>query len=593
MSVTIHRPGALDSAGSDAGNLSPAGPVQLSDLLITPELFRREPKAPDHAAENCALVALAREMSDHPRSLPQKLVEVAVQLCQAGSAGISLLRNEGGKEIFFWEALAGAYAPYVGGTTPRDFSPCGVTLDRGAPQLFFYPARLFEYFQAAEPPIVEGLIIPFYAGGRPLGTIWIVSHDEGRRFDAEDLRVMTSLAEFTGTALQVLSSLDAMTSAHAELEQAREVLQESDRRKDEFLATLAHELRNPLAPVRNSLHILRVQEDRAVQDHALEVIDRQVQHLVRLVDDLLEVSRITRGKLELRKEPIELTPVLLSAVETSRPLIETAGHELTIRLPDQPILLEGDPVRLAQLLSNLLNNAAKYTESGGSISLSAVREGDEAVIQVQDSGIGIAPDMLPRVFEMFIQVDGSQRRSHGGLGIGLALVRTLVQMHGGRVEAHSPGPDQGSTFTVRLPVLDGQRRDAANQDCVQCAGASAWPARRILVVDDNRDSAESMGSLLECMGSEVEVAHDGQSALQAIDSYQPAVVLLDIGMPGMDGYEVARRVRERRDLDHVTLIAVTGWGQEEDQRRSREAGFDHHLVKPVDLEALRALLAVS
>ncbi|HJX26978.1 MAG TPA: ATP-binding protein [Thermoanaerobaculia bacterium] len=571
----------------------------LEEILITPELFRRPSHPADHQAESHSLVALAREMADNPQNLLHKLVEMAVGLCGAGSAGISLLKAGAEGEIFFWEALAGVYAPHVGGSTPRDFSPCGTTLDRGTAQLFSWPARYFTYFSAVEPPIVEGLVIPFSVGGRALGTIWIVSHDEHRRFDAEDLRVMTSLSELTGAALRTLSVHEGVARTATELRQANEALraseqalQEADRRKNEFLATLAHELRNPLAPITNALHILRVAEgDSPLRERALGMVDRQVRHLVRLVDDLLEISRITRGKLELRKEPTDIGRIVRCALETSRPAIEAAGHELTVTVPDEPLLLEADPIRLSQVLANLLNNAARYTDSGGRIWLTAGLEGGEAVIRVRDSGIGIPAPMLPRVFEIFTQVEPSRGSTHGGLGIGLAIVQRLVGMHGGTVEAESPGPGLGSTFTVRLPLLgaDDWRPDAEAED--GRARSDAAPFGRVLVVDDNRDAAESLGTLLEILGSEVRVVHDGPSALEIIGTFQPSLVLLDIGMPGMDGCEVAHRVRSRSDLSGVTLVAVTGWGQEEDRRRSRDAGFDHHLVKPVELDTLRRLLS--
>ncbi len=397
------------------------------------------------------------------------------------------------------------------------------------------------------------------------------------------------------------ASLNSATAARVELEQTTTELrqvnqslrateqwrQEADRRKDEFLATLSHELRNPLAPIRNAVQILRMKRVPQARERALEIVDRQVSHLVRLVDDLLEVSRITRGKLELRREPIALERAVLSAIETSRPLIEAAGHELTVRLAGEPLTVEADLVRLSQVISNLLNNAAKYTEAGGRIELTTARQGGEAVVRVRDSGIGIPADKLRGVFEMFTQLDGSKRQSQGGLGIGLALVRSLVQMHGGEVEAESGGPGRGSVFTVRLPLLGADHEANREPELARCA---ALPATRILVVDDNRDAADSLGILLEFLGSEVRVVHDGPAALREIEAFRPAVVLLDIGMPGMDGHEVARKVRERSAA--ITLIAVTGWGQEEDHRRSQEAGFDHHLVKPVDLDALRSLLTV-
>jgi PAS domain S-box-containing protein len=375
-----------------------------------------------------------------------------------------------------------------------------------------------------------------------------------------------------------------------------EELQEAARRKDEFLAVLAHELRNPLAPVRNALHILRLagREGLAGKENQnlLGMMERQVGHLVRLVDDLLEVSRITRGKLQLRKERVELTTLVESALETSRPLLEAAGQELLVTLPPDPVVLEADPVRLVQVLANLLNNAGKYTDPGGRIWLTVERQRNEVVIRVRDTGIGIPGEMLPRIFDMFTQVDRFSGRSQGGLGIGLTVVRSLIQMHGGTTQAHSNGPGQGSTFTVRLPlaaepgqVPRGERPPGDGRPL------GTLPPCRVLIVDDNRDAADSLGLLMTLLGCDVRVEYDGPAALAALAEYQPAVVLLDIGMPGMDGYEVARRVRQQPALQAVTLIALTGWGQEEDRRRCRQAGFDHHLVKPVDLDTLQALLA--
>jgi signal transduction histidine kinase len=374
----------------------------------------------------------------------------------------------------------------------------------------------------------------------------------------------------------------------AELQRRLRQLAEADRRKDEFLATLAHELRNPLAPLRNALHILRATRR---PDRLQEMMERQVQQMVRLVDDLLEVSRITRGKIELRKEPVELARLVRNAIETSGPLIEAARHELDVALPPDPLVLDGDPVRLAQVISNLLNNAAKYTDPGGRIWLTAAREGSEAVVRVRDNGIGIPSDMLPGIFEMFAQVDRSLGRSQGGLGIGLTLVRSLVELHGGSVGASSAGTGHGCEFAVRLPLAaslqDGQGESSSGRD----DGGINVAGLRLLVVDDNQDAAESLGLLLEMTGNDVRTVHDGPSALAAVEGFKPSVVLLDIGMPGMDGYEVARRLRGQSEGKDMVLIALTGWGQEEDRRRSREAGFDHHLTKPVDLDMLRALLS--
>jgi CheY-like chemotaxis protein len=317
-------------------------------------------------------------------------------------------------------------------------------------------------------------------------------------------------------------------------------------------------------------------------------MERQLNHLVRLVDDLLEVSRITRGKIELRKENVELAAVARNALETSRPLIDAAKVQLAISLPQNPIIVNGDPVRLAQVFANLLNNAAKYTNEGGQIWFTAREENNQAVVSIRDTGIGITAELLPKIFDMFMQVDPATDRSQGGLGIGLTLVRTLVELHGGSVSVHSAGPDQGSEFTVRLPLVAHERKSAAIAPSTPSEPAIA--AKRILVVDDNVDAAKTLGMLLKYLGAEVHVVHDGPAAIEAVDKYRPGVVLLDIGMPGMDGYEVARRIRERNEFKDVTLIALTGWGQEDDRRRTHDAGFDHHLVKPADIVALRALL---
>lgn len=374
--------------------------------------------------------------------------------------------------------------------------------------------------------------------------------------------------------------------------QAEAALHEADRRKDEFLATLAHELRNPLAPIRNSLHILRMTaHNDATAERVCEMMERQVNHMVRLVDDLMEVSRITRGLIELRKEETDLGAILSSAVETSKPLITAADHQLAITIPQEYIPLHGDAVRLSQIFANLLNNAAKYTDRRGQIWLSARREGNEVVVSVRDNGIGISAPMLPKVFEMFMQADRSTNRSQGGLGIGLTLVKRLTEMHAGTISVQSEGPGQGTEVIVRLPVAALQP-DRTKQPSVSQKPTSL-PQRRVLVVDDNEDSAASMGMLLNFLGTDVQVAHDGPTALAIIESYRPDVVLLDIGMPGMDGFEVARQVRQRVDFNNIMLIALTGWGQTEDRNRTRAAGFDHHLVKPANITALQSLLTVK
>ncbi|HEX5055378.1 MAG TPA: PAS domain-containing protein [Gammaproteobacteria bacterium] len=366
---------------------------------------------------------------------------------------------------------------------------------------------------------------------------------------------------------------------------AEQALYEADRRKDRFLATLAHELRNPLAPIRNSLHLLRMPIDDAAAGRVHEMLERQIKHMVRLVDDLMEVSRITRGQIELRKEPLDLAFAIQSAVETSRPLIEAAGHRLEISLPREMLTLHADVVRLAQVFSNLLNNAAKYTEHGGRIALAARRDGAMAEVSVCDNGIGIGAEALPHIFDMFSRANNN---TQDGLGVGLTLAHSMVQMHGGTIEARSAGSGQGCEFIVRLPL---SQQEQPAESTAPPAPETRPASRSILVVDDNRDAANSLCMLLQLLGNTVQVAHDGPSALTAIEKFRPAVVLLDLGMPVMDGYEVARRIRQESRFDKIMLVALTGWGQEEDRKRTQAEGFNEHLIKPVDLDKLQSLLA--
>lgn len=377
--------------------------------------------------------------------------------------------------------------------------------------------------------------------------------------------------------------------AQMRLEEQAAALKEADRRKNEFLALLAHELRNPLAPIRNAVQVLSLQNppDPAVQ-WPREVIERQVQQLNRMVDDLLDVARITQSKFKLHREPVEVGTIITQAVETSQPLIDARKHRLTVIPPSEPVWLEGDEIRLAQVVANLLNNAAKYTEEGGQIWLTAERNENEIVIRVRDTGIGIPAELLPRVFDPFTQEERSPNRANGGLGIGLALVRSLTELHGGRVEAASAGRGQGSEFVLRFPVLPETHRAALREK--KPSGQERIPGRRILVVDDNIDSAETLGLLLRLGGHEVQTAYSGLAALEAARLSRPDIVMLDIGMPGMDGLEVARRLRDELGQKDVQLIAMTGYGQDEDRRRSEIAGFNSHLVKPVDLERLNSLL---
>jgi signal transduction histidine kinase len=420
-------------------------------------------------------------------------------------------------------------------------------------------------------------ICPLMAGDEVRGTLVLLG--EAESFDSNRVSLIREMVSRAAIAME-----------NARLYTA---VQDADRRKNEFLAMLAHELRNPLAPIRNAVHIMQGDGvTAATMNWARDVIGRQTDHMARLVDDLLDVSRIVQGKVVVKPEKLNLALLVERSVEASSP--RTAGREqlLEVELPKEPIELNGDPVRLAQVLSNLINNASKFSGPHSHIKLSAAFEQGEVRISVKDNGPGIDPAFLPHIFDLFAQADQSLDRSQGGLGIGLTLVRRLIEMHGGTVEAHSEGADRGCEFVVCLPLGPVQQTaDSNGQRKVECKNDAPAPARRILVVDDNRDSAESLAILLRIVGNEVQIAHDGLSALEAGKTFRPAVVLLDIGLPGMDGYEVARKLRKTPEGKDALLIAQTGWGQEEDRLRSTEAGFDAHLTKPLDLAALQSVLA--
>jgi signal transduction histidine kinase/ActR/RegA family two-component response regulator len=409
-----------------------------------------------------------------------------------------------------------------------------------------------------------------------LGTLSFASRSRDQ-FDPDELDFLQTICQYVAVA-------------HERLRLVSE-LRQADRKKDEFLATLAHELRNPLAPLRNALELLqRSNGDAAVGEQVRSMMGRQLDQMVRLIDDLLDMSRISQGKVQLRKERVELKAIVHSAVEAVQPLLQAQAHELTITLPPDPIYLDADATRLAQVISNLLNNAAKYTEKGGHIWLTAERLGNEAVVSVRDTGIGIAAEHLPHIFEMFSQVAPALERSQGGLGIGLSLVQGLVELHGGKVEARSGGIGKGSEFIVRLPIVETPAQPG-EQRSEQAEKRHFGPKRRILVVDDNRDAADSLAMMLSITGHDTRTAYDGLEAVQAAAGFQPDIVLLDIGLPKMNGYEAARHIRQQPWGKGMALIALTGWGQEEDKRRALEAGFDHHLTKPVGAAALEKLLA--
>jgi PAS domain S-box-containing protein len=507
--------------------------------------------------------AAVRESEDRYRRLAE-LLPVGVYTCEAPSGVITYFNKHA---VQLWgrtpgvrnsqERFCGSFRMYLpdGTLIPHEQCPAAISLREG---------REFRH----EEVVLE----------RP----------DGSRITA--LVNITPIRDASGRIAGVVNAFQDISA----IKQAEQALVEADRRKDQFLATLAHELRNPLAPLSNGIDLLRL--IGATQPVAKEVrqihemIDRQVTHMVRLIDDLLEFSRISRGKIQLKRKPVELRAIIEHARETSQPCIEAGGHALELRLPSESIIVNGDVDRLSQIFCNLLNNAAKYTDRGGSISVVAERVGGEAVVAVRDTGIGIPREMLASVFDLFAQVDNPLRQNQDGLGIGLSLVQSLVTMHGGTVEARSDGLGQGSEFVVRLPIVDGGRPGVKSAPRSRAPQVGDSPALPVLVVDDNRDAADSLGRLLRCLGSDVQVVYDGPAALAAIVARRSTLIFMDLGMPGMSGYELAREIRQNPDNKDIVLVALTGWGQAEDRRRSLEAGVDHHLVKPVDVDVLEAIL---
>jgi PAS domain S-box-containing protein len=456
--------------------------------------------------------------------------------------------------------------------------------------------RLIDFVAAECRPFVRGEVLPALGGSQAKweGELRFASlrgHAD-RPVYFKGFAVRDASGANIGLAT-ITRDITEQKRAEDELRRVAADLSEADHRKSEFLATLAHELRNPLAPIRTGLDLLHIARDPATFGRVHDMMERQLGHLIHLVDDLLDIARITRGKIELKKEAVDLRAAVATALETSAALIEGSGHRLAVALPDEPLELEADVTRLVQVLSNLLNNAAKYTPAGGEVSVRVWREDGQALVAVSDTGVGIPPESLGSVFEMFTQVRSSLDRAQGGLGIGLSLVRRLVELHGGRVSAASAGRGKGSTFTVRLPLRQGEGAAGRGDADTGAVPVGETRALRVLVVDDNTDAAESLVELMRLLGHETRVAHDGPQGYRAAQEFAPDLIFLDIGLPGMTGHEVARAIRRTPGLEGVVLIALTGWGAASDLTQSQEAGFDQHLTKPVSLESIEQAFAAA
>lgn len=570
--------------------------LRLDDVLITAELAHRRARPSNLEAESRALQAIGRELATSCNDVLDALLRASLEICGAGSAGVSLLEvGADGVEQFRWVALVGEVADHIGRLIPRYESPCGVCLDYNSPQLFERPARLFRYLEPNN--IVECLHYPFFAkNGRIVGVLWIFAHENGRRFDTEDVRIISSFADFAAFALARQSAEHDRERLHAaercarsELAEACERLRNADMRKDEFLAMLGHELRNPLGAVANAVTLLENQTGGGPRTGRLiDVIRRQTRVMTQLLDDLLDVSRVTLGKIELRRRRIDLGRVVHQVVDGLTKEALAREHQLTIDIGESLFGIV-DPTRLEQVASNLLTNAIKYTDRGGHISVTLRRDGDGAVLSVRDDGPGIAADFLPYVFDLFSQGGATTDRAQGGLGLGLTLVRRLVELHGGRVEVRSEGIGKGSEFLVRLPLADAE--GATGADATGAVKAIVAPPRRlrVLVVDDDSDTAALSGEMLALLGHDPHVVNEPQAALDAAAATDWDLILLDIGLPGIDGYEVSRRLRAGR-ARKARLVAVSGFGGAPDRHRSFAAGCDEHLVKPLAVEDLREML---
>ncbi|MFL9887610.1 ATP-binding protein [Paraburkholderia agricolaris] len=550
----------------------------------TDELARRPARAADYAAENRALVALARVQAGPRSEFLQAIADTALSLCHADSAGISLVEGPDDNRVFRWFAVAGLCAGLRGKTTTWNECPCGVTLESGAPQLFINPQARFPCLQFPGVEVPEGIVVPIPADNGALGAIWVMSHAQDCRFDLEDVRLLSNLAVFAGSGLTIVN--------------ARDSGEESDRRHNEFIAMLSHELRNPMTPIDGAISAAKrlcVEDERAVE--MLTVAQRQMRHLRTLVDDLLDAARLKHGKLAIKHSDTSLSEIVFDAVTAIRHHVLSRRHTLRITGLDEPVYVRADHVRLSQVLGNLLSNAAKYTPVGGTIELNVRVEANNSsdqsdgllVIDVADNGMGIDSAIQPYVFDLFAQSARGRARSEGGLGIGLAVAKRMVELHQGTISLRSEGSGKGTVVTLRLPILQ-KAMDTADIAARKMPSVTPEPAR-LLLVDDNQDALRALSILLELEGHEVTTSDNGRDAIRLMSEKHPEVAIVDVGMPEMDGFEVARTVRLNHRLDDMVLVALTGYASESDKSRALAAGFDFHLTKPLSLDKLQYILA--
>lgn len=559
---------------------SPFGRDAVAGLLSA-----RGSRAPEYEEESRVLVHLGKLQVGSRDVLLQAISDAALLLCRAGSSGISLLETSEEMRQFRWLAASGASASFGGKVTAWDECPCGIAVASNAPTLFVDPQRDFPCLNVPELLVTEGLVVPIPGDGDTLGAIWVMSHSSACRFDLEDVRLLTDLAVFAGGALTVSN--------------ARTSSEQGAKRQDEFIAMLGHELRNPMAPVDSAIAAAtRLCRDNEEAVKVLTIAQRQMGHLRTLVDDLLDAARMEHGKLVIRKKEAPLNQIISDAIATVRHQIDIRRHILRVSGLELDIMVVADHVRLTQVFGNILSNAVKYTPEGGAISLRveaqsrdvASSSGKIVVIEVQDNGIGILKDVQPYVFDLFAQSSRGLQRADGGLGIGLAVAKRLIELHGGEISLHSDGAGRGTLVTMCLPILEGK---SAEGHAASSEPPGPLAPTRILLVDDNSDALETLKTLLELDGHTVSVAESGREGLRKLTEWRPQVAVVDIGMSDINGYEVARTIRLDARLDGVVLVALTGYAGKSDKLKARECGFDYHLSKPLPLEELRRILSLS
>jgi signal transduction histidine kinase/ActR/RegA family two-component response regulator len=588
----------------NAGGESPTSPADRAreaGVLVTERLALRAARKPDFAAENAALVSLAQALTGSDESFLQFLAELALELCHAESSGVSVLRGaDKGGPCFEWVAAAGLCEPSRHAISPFEDSACGITVALNAPQLFSYPQRHFPYLGTLGPEVVEGLVVVIPSGQSAHGTLWVMSHSDHKQFDREDCRLLNSLAGFASAALTLRRSRRQAEDEAEQTHRARQALEQSDARREEFISMLGHELRNPMSPIESAIAIAKrsaAADEIAVR--ALTIAQRQMRQLRTLVDDLLDAARVRQGKLALKRSHTSLNEVVFDAITGVQHHIDARRHTLVLKGVETRTFVFADHVRLSQLIGNLISNAAKYTPTGGRIELAVNSRASElasdieptaenrvVTITVQDNGVGIDSDVLPKVFELFAQgPSANNARSEGGLGIGLALVKRIVDLHDGSIEIESDGANKGTLVKLQLPILSRQ------PDRIAPVETPEAPPTRLLLVDDNPDALEALGMLLELDGHVVRTAASGADALEVTREFVPEVALVDIGMPGIDGFQLAHMLRARAEFDSTLLVALTGYGSESDKSRALAAGFDFHLTKPLSLDKFRDVLS--